>query len=82
MNKNIYEANKLHRSIVNVISPSYLAKVTDKVPKTWVTVLDFQGEKENTISDPVRFLLGIFEGDILLVILFTLSVNLLSDLLN
>ena len=56
--------------------------LVDKATKAWLTVLDLQGKKETTISDLIRFLIGIFEGDILLQTMFTLSVNLLSHLLN
>ena len=56
--------------------------LVDKATKAWLTVLDLQGKKETTISDLIRSLIGIFEGDILLQTMFTHSVNLLSHLLN
>ena len=56
--------------------------LVDKATKAWLAVLDLQGKKETTISDLIRFLIGIFEGDILLQTMFTHSVNLLSHLLN
>lgn len=54
----------------------------DKLTKPWPTVLDLQGRKEIVIIDPTRFLRGIFQGDILFVTLFRLSVNPLSHLFN
>ena len=56
--------------------------LVDKATKAWLTVLDLQGKKETTISDLIRFLIEIFKGDILFQTMFTLSVNLLSHLLN
>ena len=97
-NDSIYEAKKLNGSLVLtyrdyqkacdsifhkwLVWSLHLAMLVDKATKAWLTVLDLQGKKETTISDLIRFLIGIFEGDILLQTMFTHSVNLLSHLLN
>lgn len=66
-----------------------LAKVPDKIvniirslTKIWSTQVHLSGETESIVTDPIHYKKGIFQGDSLSVILFVLSVNPLSHLLN
>ena len=49
---------------------------------TWSTNLHIHSETEHLVSDVIHYLKGIFQGDTLSVILFILSLNPLSFMLN
>lgn len=59
----------------------HLINAIDEVTKAWTIVLELQDKTETIITNPMSLLIEI-ACDILPVILFTLSVNLLSHLVN
>ena len=50
--------------------------------KKWSTNVNIQSRATSIESQPIQYLRGIFQGDSLSVLLFILSVNPLSYLLN
>ena len=59
-----------------------IIKAIEQLSHQWQTILHIKGPSELIITDIIKYLSGIFQGDILSVLLFILSVNLLSFLLN
>ena len=61
---------KVPPDIINAIS-----NLTD----CWYTILNLQGKNESLMSEVIRFLKGIFQGNSLSVLLFVLALNPLSS---
>ena len=62
--------------------PEDLIRAIEHLTSQWSTVLHLKGEEEVIVSDIIYFMKGIFQGDSLSVLLFILSVNPLSFLLD
>ena len=62
--------------------PEKIIDAIDALTKCWSTNLHLHSETEHLLSDVIEYLKGIFQGDTLSVILFILSVNPLSFMLN
>ena len=62
--------------------PTQLIEAIKHLTNQWGTILHFIGGNETTTCDVINFLKGIFQGDSLSVLLFILTVNLLSFMLR
>ena len=62
--------------------PEKIINAIDTLTKCWSTNLHIHSETEHLVFDVIHYLKGIFQGDTLSVILFILSLNPLSFLLN
>ena len=59
-----------------------LVESIKRLTKQWATILNLRGEDQSVTSDEIHYAKGIFQGDSLSVLLFILSVNLLSFMLG
>ena len=66
--------------VTNIISSLYGLII--KKHLTWMTNVCINGEKDSYVSDTIKYLKGLFQGDSLSVLLFILSLNPMSFLLN
>ena len=64
---------KVPLEIINAIS---------NLTNCWYTILNLEGKNESLMSEVIRFLKGIFQGDSLSVLLFVLALNPLSFMLK
>ena len=62
--------------------PTVIIKAIEQLCHQWETILHISGPSEDIITETIKYLSNIFQGDSLSVLLFILSVNLLSFLLN
>ena len=69
-------ALKLAKVSLNIIS------AVSNLTNCWYTILNLQGKNESLMSEVIRFLKGIFQGDSLSVLLFVLALNPLSFMLK
>ena len=67
------ELAKVPLDIINAIS---------NLTNCWYTILNLQGKNESLMSEVIRFLKGIFQGDSLSILLFVLALNPLSFMLK
>ena len=66
--------------VTNIISSLYGLII--KKHLTWMTNVCINGEKDSYVSNTKKYLKGLFQGDSLSVLLFILSLNPMSFLLN
>ena len=66
--------------VTNIISSLYGLII--KKHLTWMTNVCTNGEKDSYVSNTIKYLKGLFQGDSLSVLLFILSLNPMSFLLN
>ena len=62
--------------------PPNLISTINRLTKIWSTKVSLHGAKETITTDNIKYLTGLLQGDCLSLILFILSVNLLSYLLQ
>ena len=62
--------------------PPQLVSSIEHLLTQWCTIVHLEGENESITTDIIQFLKGIFLGNSLSVLLFTLTVNPLSFLLH
>ena len=62
--------------------PAQLIETIKHLTNQWGAVLHLIGKNETIISDAIKFLKGIFQGDFISVLLFILTVNPLSFMLR
>ena len=62
--------------------PKQFIKAIKHLTTQWCAARHLKGENETITSDAIRFLKGVFQGDSLSVLLFILTVNLLSFVLR
>lgn len=72
----------LIRSLELAKVPDKIVNIVRKLNKIWSTQVHLQGETNQIITDTIHYKKGIFQGDSLSVVLFVLSVNPLSHMLN
>ena len=62
--------------------PLDIINAISNLTNCWYAILNLQGKNESLMSEVIRFLKGIFQGDSLSVLLFVLSLNPLSFILK
>ena len=62
--------------------PSVITKAIERLTETWSTNVYLPRPKGNITTDEIKYKRGILQADALIVILFILSVNPSSFLLN
>ena len=62
--------------------PGIIINAIKNLTKAWYTIITLSSETETLSAELIKFLNGIFQGDSLSVMLFVLSLNPLSFLLN
>ena len=62
--------------------PKIIIKAIERLTQSWATILNLHGVSSSITSDIIKLARGILQGDSLSVILFVLSLNPLSYLLN
>ena len=62
--------------------PLQLLSAIENLTKYWATIASLHGTNESVITDIIKYRNGIFQGDTLSVLLFVLSLNPLSFLLQ
>ena len=62
--------------------PNLMINAIESLTKTWTTNVCINGENESQVSNTIKYLKGIFQGDSPSVLLFILSLNPMSFLLN
>ena len=76
----------LHKCLLYALQlvkvPAQLTEAVKHLANQWGTALHVIGENETIICDVTKFLKGIFQGDILSVLLFILTANPLSFMLK
>ena len=72
----------LIRSLKLAKVPQKLISAIEQLTKQWATIASLHGTNETIITEIIKFLNGIFQGDTLSVLLFVLCLNPLSFLLQ
>ena len=72
----------LLRSLKLAKVPPQLISAIEKLTKHWATIASLHGTNETIITEIIKYLNGIFQGDTLSVLLFVLCLNPLSFLLQ
>ena len=62
--------------------PPKLISAIDRLSKVWATIVSLHGTKETITTDTINYLTGLLQGDCLSLLLFIISVNPLSYLLQ
>ena len=62
--------------------PNHLLMAIKNLTESWYTKLNFNGKDDFIVSNVVKIITGIYQGDSLSVILFVLALNPLSHLLR
>ena len=62
--------------------PQHLTIAIKNLTESWYTILNLNGTSKTIVSDLIKILTGIYQGDSLSVILFVLGLNPLSHLLR
>ena len=62
--------------------PTVIIKAIEQLSHQWETILYINGNSEDIITEIIKYFRGIFQGNSFSVLLFILSVNPLSFLLN
>ena len=63
-------------------TPPQLLSAIENLTKHWTTITSLHGTNESVITNIIKYLNGIFQGDTLSVLLFVLCLNPLSFLLQ
>ena len=62
--------------------PNHLLIAIKNLTESWYTKLNLYGKNESIVSNVIKIITGIYQGDSLSVILFVLALNPLSHLLR
>ena len=62
--------------------PNNIISAIENLAESWYTILHLNGNNETIVSDLIKIIKGIYQGDSLSVMLFVLALNPLSHLLR